>query len=310
MRTVNEAVSWPGARPGAGRAIRFILALLVFLGWSATWRSLGAQEKSLLWKVSRDDKGIFLLGSIHYLRKENYPLNPAILDAFERSKTLVLEIDLNRTSSDAAQQVTLGKAIYQDGSILAQNVSDETYLLTSRRAAELGIDMQILKPMKPWFVALTMLAIKLQRMGLDPKFGVDRHLAERAKRDGKPTRGLETLAFQLGMFDQLSKREQELMLRQTVGELERLDQNINAIVESWLKGDGDRLAALLLAGMRENPELHKKIIIERNRRWLEEIAKWVREGSDALVVVGAAHLVGKEGIVDMLKARGFSVEQR
>jgi uncharacterized protein YbaP (TraB family) len=263
-----------------------------------------------LWKVSQDGKSIFLLGSIHYLREENYPLNQAILDTFDASKRLVLEIDLNQTSPGAAQRVVLEKAIYRDGSTLAQNISEETYQLTSKRASELGIDMKALQPMKPWFVALTMLSAKLQQMGLNPKLGVDHHLAERAKRNGKPTTGLETLEFQLGMFDQLAKREQESMLRETGDAVERIEKNINGIVESWLKGDGDRLATLMLAGMRAYPELYRKVIVERNQRWLEEITQLVRQGGDALVVVGAAHLVGKDGVVAMLKARGFDAEQK
>ena len=136
------------------------------------------------------------------------------------------------------------------------------------RANELGLDMRILNPMKPWFAALTMVAINLQRMGLDPKLGVDRHLAERAKSSGKPTSGLETLESQLGIFDQLSKREQELMLRETVEELERLNRDINEIVQSWLKGDESRLTTLLLTGMQEYPDLYEKVLVERNRRWV------------------------------------------
>ena len=309
MLTPCKIVAAPVARGAISRDIRLILTLVLLLALSAA-RSLGAQERTLLWKVSEGDKSIFLLGSIHYLRKENYPLNQAILDAFDASDRLVLEIDLQNTPAGAAQRLTLEKAVYRDGSNLAQNVSQETYQLASKRAAELGIDMQVVQPMKPWFVAMTMLAVKLQRMGLDPKLGVDHHLAERAKRDGKPTSGLETLEFQLGIFDQLSKREQELMLRETAGELERIDKNVKDIVESWLKGDGERLAALLLAGMRQYPELQQKLVIERNRRWLDQIAKLVEQGSNAMVVVGAAHLVGQEGIVDMLKARGLSVEQK
>jgi len=309
MLTPCKIVAAPVARGAISRDIRLILTLVLLLALSAA-PSLGAQERTLLWKVSEGDKSIFLLGSIHYLRKENYPLNQAILDAFDASDRLVLEIDLQNTPAGAAQRLTLEKAVYRDGSNLAQNVSQETYQLASKRAAELGIDMQVVQPMKPWFVAMTMLAVKLQRMGLDPKLGVDHHLAERAKRDGKPTSGLETLEFQLGIFDQLSKREQELMLRETAGELERIDKNVKDIVESWLKGDGERLAALLLAGMRQYPELQQKLVIERNRRWLDQIAKLVEQGSNAMVVVGAAHLVGQEGIVDMLKARGLSVEQK
>ena len=287
-----------------------IVALLAFVAWSAINVSLGAQEKSLLWQVSRDEKSIFLLGSIHYLRKENYPLNPAILNALDASKRLVLEIDPNRTSAESAQRATLAKATYRDGTSLAHNVSPETYELASRRANELGLDMRILNPMKPWFAALTMVAINLQRMGLDPRFGVDRHLAERAKSSGKPTSGLETLEAQLGVFDQLSNREQELMLRETAEEIERLNKEINEIVQSWLKGDDRRLTTLLLAGMQEYPELYEKVLVERNRRWLVDIEQLVEQGSGAMVVVGAAHLVGKDSVVEMLKAKGYSVEQR
>jgi uncharacterized protein YbaP (TraB family) len=307
---VSKRAAQPFGQRGASLSFRLIAALLLLLAWSAGGRSLEAQEKSLLWKVSQDGKSIFLLGSIHYLREENYPLNQAILDTFDASKRLVLEIDLNQTSPGAAQRVVLEKAIYRDGSTLAQNISEETYQLTSKRASELGIDMKALQPMKPWFVALTMLSAKLQQMGLNPKLGVDHHLAERAKRNGKPTTGLETLEFQLGMFDQLAKREQESMLRETGDAVERIEKNINGIVESWLKGDGDRLATLMLAGMRAYPELYRKVIVERNQRWLEEITQLVRQGGDALVVVGAAHLVGKDGVVAMLKARGFDAEQK
>ena len=193
---------------------------------------------------------------------------------------------------------------------MQQNIEQETYRLAAQRAAQLGIDMQVLNPMKPWFVALTMMAIKFQQLGLDPTLGVDRYLAARAKGSGKPTSGLETLEFQIGLLDQLSKRDQELMLRETVAELDLLDENFNQIVQSWLKGDGASLEALLLASMREYPELHQKIIVDRNRRWLAQIEKMIAQGDDAMVVVGAAHLVGQDGVIEMLKARGYKLEQQ
>jgi uncharacterized protein YbaP (TraB family) len=268
------------------------------------------QEKSLLWQVSRDDSSVYLLGSIHYLRREHYPLHATILKALDGSKRLVLEIDLNSASMETAQKVTMEKAIYRDGSTLTKNVSAETYEMASRRANELGLDMRILNPMKPWFAALTMVAIQLQRMGLDPKLGVDRYLAAHAKSSGKPTGGLDTLEFQLGVFDRLSAKEQESMLRETVGELERLDKKINDIVTTWVRGDVDSLASLLLAGMQEYPDLYEKVLVERNRRWLAEIEKLIQQKSGAMVVVGAAHVVGKDSVIEMLKAKGYNVEQR
>jgi len=285
-------------------------ALALSLAWLAMGHAIDAQEKTFLWRVSNDEHSIYLLGSIHYLKRENFPLHKAILDAFDASKSLVLEIDLNRVSPQAAQRVTLEKAIYRDGETLQQNVSQQTYQLTEQRAESLGIDMKIMAPMKPWFVALTLMAIKFQQIGLDPNLGVDHYLAGRAKSSGKTTSGLETLEFQVGLLDQMSKRDQESLLRETVDELDLLDENLNKIVQSWLKGDSDSLAALLLAGMKEYPELHEKVILDRNRRWISQIEKIIAQGGGAMVVVGAAHLVGKDGVIEMLKARGYRLEQR
>ena len=287
-----------------------VLVLAVSLVWLVVSDTSDAQEKTLLWKVSNDKHSIYLLGSIHYLKKENFPLHKAILTAFNASKRLVLEVDLNRISPAAAQRVTLEKAMYRDGQTLQQNVSEETYQLAEQHAAKLGIDMKIMGPMKPWFVALTLLAIKFQQIGLDPNLGVDHYLAERAKASGKATSGLETLEFQVGLLDQLSKRDQESLLRETVGEMELLVTNINQIVQSWLNGDSDSLETLLLGSMKEYPELHEKIIVERNRRWVPQIEKILAQDGDAIVVVGAAHLVGKDGVIEMLKARGYRLEQK
>jgi hypothetical protein len=295
---------------------RFGLAAALFLtcAWllaSALYpQALLAQEKSFLWKVSKGEKSAYLLGSIHYLKKENFPLRKTILDALDSSKRLVLEIDLNSASAASAQRLTVEKALYRDGTILPQNIEQETYRLAAQRADQLGIDMQVLNPMKPWFVALTMMAIKFQQLGLDPNLGVDRYLAARAKDGGKPTSGLETLEFQLTLLDQLSKRDQDSMLRETVTELDLLDQNFKEIVQSWLKGDGASLEALLLASMKEYPDLHQKIIVDRNRRWLTQIETLIAQGHDAMVVVGAAHLVGQDGVIAMLKTRGYKLEQQ
>jgi uncharacterized protein YbaP (TraB family) len=280
--------------------------LLFFL---ASPQLLSAQEKSLLWRIRSGPNAVYVLGSIHFLKKENYPLKKDIEEAFEDSKKLVLEIDLQTTDRQKTEQVTMQKAINRDGTTLQQNVSAETYSLAEKKARELGIDLRPLNPLKTWFVALTLSAVKLQKLGFDPTYGVDRYLAERARSSAKPMAGLETLEYQLGIFDQLSPRDQELMLRETLEEMDLLEKSADRVVQAWFKGDASLLEESLLAGMRQYPELYRKLIVERNRRWLPQIEQMIKEGGNTLVVVGAAHLVGKDGVIELLKQRGYTVEQ-
>ena len=249
------------------------------------------------------------MGSIHFFKKENYPLKQSIEQAFDAAAKLVLEIDLQSATPERTQQVTLGKGVFRDGTTLQQSVAKETYDLTEQRARELGIDLRALNPLKPWLVALTLTTMKLQKLGFDPGYGIDRHFAERAKRSGKSTGGLESLEFQVGLFDGMARSDQEMMLRETLKELDQLDQGVEQIVQLWLKGDVGSLEEWLLAGMREYPAVHEKVIVERNRHWLPQIEKMIAQGENALVIVGSAHLVGREGVIELLKQRGYTVEQ-
>jgi uncharacterized protein len=284
-------------------------ACVVLLAVASLASQLNAEEKSFLWRVKSDKGAIYLLGSIHYLKRENYPLKKSIQEAFENSRTLVLEIDPQPGTPERAQQVMLEKALYRDGTTLQQNVSPETYQLAEQRFRELGIDLAQMGRLKPWFVALSLTSVKLHKMGFDPNFGLDRYLADQAKNGGKAIRGLETLEFQIGLLDQFPPAEQDSLLRQTLKELDLLDKSLEQVVQSWNSGDAPALERLLMAGMRDYPDIYEKIVVDRNRRWLPDLVKMLEQGEKALVVVGAAHLVGKRGLIELLKQRGYTVEQ-
>jgi uncharacterized protein len=293
------------------RKSRFLAAVLE-LGFllAGLTGELRAQEKSFLWRVNSDQNRLYILGSIHLLKKETYPLKKSIEDAFEQTKKLVLEIDLGSANLQKLQQLMLQKSISTDGTMLDQSVSNETYQAVAKRTKELGIDIRLLSPFKPWVIAMTMAAIKLQQLGFDPSLGVDRHLAERAKQTDKPTAGLETAEFQLDLFDRFSAKEQELLLRQSMDEMDHVERNVTAIVQAWKSGDVGAVERHLLVGMRDYPEIHRKVIDDRNQRWLPQIENLLSRGENALIVVGAAHLVGKNGIIELLKDRGYRVEQQ
>ena len=287
---------------------RLFGSCLIVLGLLLS-QGAGAQEKSFLWKVRAEKGSLYILGSIHFLKKENYPLKRTIEEAFGIAQKLLLEIDLRSADPATVQRLTLEKGLNRDGTTLQQKISPETYSLAEQHAKELGVDIRALSSFKPWLVALTMTALQLQKLGFDAGFGVDRYLAERGAKAGKAMSGFETVGFQIGLIDQLSPQDQESMLRQSLQEMDLVDRSLDRIVRSWSTGDVHSLEELLLSGMRDYPEVHQKIIADRNRSWLPQIEKALQQGESTLVVVGAAHLVGKDGILELLKARGYTLEQ-
>jgi len=268
-----------------------------------------AEEKSFLWKVSSERNSIYILGSIHFLRKNDYPLPRVIEDVYDQSQKLVLEIDLSSAAAEKVQQLTLAKGVFLDGTTLQQNISEKTYEVAGKRARELGLDIRAMSPMKPWVAALTMAALKLRQLGFDQKFGIDHYYAERAKQQGKTVQGLETPEFQIGLLDQFSRRDQESMLLQTLKEMDFLEDGVGRIISAWKFGDVAAMEELMLASMRDYPEIQQKLLTDRNRRWLPQLEQFLVASDRVLVVVGAAHLVGTKGVIELLKQRGYRVEQ-
>lgn len=280
--------------------------LLVLIG---AGERLDAQEKSFLWKVQSDKNTIYILGSIHFMKKENYPLKTAVEQAFESVNKLVFEIDLQSAEPEKMQGIMLQQGINRGGKNLQDVVSKGTYSLVAQRVKEMGLDIRALASFKPWVVALTLTSFKLQQLGFDPKYGVDRYFFDRAQAANKQIIGLETFEYQFSLLDQLSPRIQELMLLQTLKELDVLDKGLNLLVRSWLSGGSQELEGLMLGSFKEYPELYQRIILDRNQRWLSQIEKFLSQGEVYMVVVGAGHLVGKGSVIELLRERGYRIEQ-
>ena len=295
------------ARLSAPRALLSctLFALAIF----AVSFDLLAQEKTFLWRAQSDNGTVYLLGSIHMLKREDMVLKPVIDETFNKAKRVVFEIDLLNESPEKTQKLILQKGVNLDGKLLQQKVSRETFQWATVWANELGIDIKRLTPLKPWLAGLTMTILSLQKFGFDPNAGVDRQLAQRAKLANKPVSGLESLESQFEMLDGLPADLQEMMLRQSLRDIELVNKVLDDMVRAWRDGDVGAAEKLFLQSIREFPALEEKLLSERNRNWLPQIEKILQQGEATLVVVGAAHLVGKNGVIELLKGRGYKVEQ-
>jgi uncharacterized protein YbaP (TraB family) len=169
--------------------------------------------------------------------------------------------------------------------------------------------MEPLKLMKPWMVALMIEAMEWQKAGLDPELGLDKHFYDEAKNDSKGIQGLETADDQLSIFDTMTMDQQDHMLAQTIKDIDTEQAEMSKMMAAWKAGDVASVERVVLKGLKEDPVLYQRLLVGRNKNWMPKIEALFARRGHALLVVGAAHLVGPDGLVAMLKAKGYAVEQ-
>jgi uncharacterized protein len=269
------------------------------------------QGKHFLWKVEAPGGAVaYLLGSLHVLAEDSYPLPAAIDKAFAESKTLVEEVDLDEMSDPMAMMGALAKAMLTNGQTLDQIVAPATYAEVKKRAESVGLPMPALDRMKPWLVAVTLMAPTLQSAGFQPEFGVDRHFFDRAKARGLPRQALETIAYQLDRFDSMPLPVQEALLKATIEDLDTQVNDVKQMVKAWAAGDLVAVERPTLTSFKDSPELYKKLLVERNVNWVPHVEKCLTSNAGCFIVVGAAHLVGGDGLPALLAKKGLKVTQQ
>jgi uncharacterized protein YbaP (TraB family) len=201
----------------------------------------------------------------------------------------------------------------EDGKRLQDTLAPDTWRQLEAWAQRRGVPLENLQGLEAWFVSLTISLVEMQALGLDPKLGLDRHFAQRATEAGKPTEGLETGAQQIALFDGMDPRLQQQSLEDVLSDAGEMEENINRLHALWRQGDVDGLEAETNQRMREEyPALYARINRDRNLAWLPVIRKWLDGAGaeeDVLVVVGALHLLGEDGLVRLLREAGYTVER-
>lgn len=274
---------------------------------------LAGQEspRHFLWTVRGDGPTVaYLLGSLHVLTPDFYPLPDRIDRAFAESGTLVEEIDLAEMEQPATVIAAMSKALFTDGRTLDQVLSPELYARVAEKAGHAGLPMQALARMKPWMVTVSLTAPAMKQAGFDSTLGVDRHFFDRARAAGTPIEALETVAYQLERFDALSMPLQAQMLETALDDLETQIDHVRVIAEAWARGDVAAIEGLLLDAFRGAPEIEERLLIERNRNWVPAVDECLTRARPCFIVVGAAHLVGPDSLVALLRAKGYEVVQQ
>jgi uncharacterized protein len=286
-----------------GRTTRWWLLALGLLG------GLSAYAASPVWAVRGAHNTVYLAGSIHMLPADDATLPAAFDHAYGDSSKLVMELDLGKLDPLEAMTWMMDHSALPSGTNLREVLGEKRYGRVSAAATSLGLSMTGLDGQAPWVVGIEITDLAYTHEGFDPEQGVEEQLVRRAQVDGKPTAGLETLQEELGGLIALSREDQMRMLDQTVDELKDLKSELREVTGAWRHGDAARLAALLSTEYSAFPSLYKPLVTDRNQRWLPQVEELLKARENTLVVVGALHLVGQGGLLELLRNKGYAVTQ-
>jgi uncharacterized protein YbaP (TraB family) len=304
-------VTISSARP-LPRVIALILATLVTAGAlvRAQAPAPAGASRGLIWTVEKGGQRGWLVGSLHLMTPDAYPLPPALDAAFAAADVLVEEANPEELKTPAAAMQLVAKAMYPPGTTLQSQVSKETFEKIAKRAEKIGLPIDRLQAFKPWMVALTLVGLELQKGGFDPGLGLDQHFLNRAPGAGKNVRTLETAMEQIDFLESLSPQLQEGLVAASLEGAETELAQVQRILAAWKAGDTAPIERLLLTDMKKaDAAVYDTLLVGRNRRWLPQIEDCL-EKQKCFVVVGAAHLVGPDSVVALLRAKGYTVTQR
>lgn len=286
------------------RGLLPLLALCAALGVRA------AEGQHVFWEVAGRYNTVYLLGSVHVLHADDAAL-PAVADAaYADAEHLVEELDLFTATAELFSPDALALQMLPEGRTLQQVLGPTLHERLVGVAQPLGMDTDFLARMQPWYVATMIAQMRAARAGFAAESGVDYQLAMRARRDGKPITGLETAIDQLKVLASMTLEEQGQFLDATLGETETVDE-LRRITQAWRNGDLAQLEELLNQGVQESPEFFHRLVVDRNLNWLPQIEQMLAHPTDDfLVVTGAAHMVGDQGLVELLRRKGFVIKRK
>ena len=291
----------------ASRASSLLRRLATALLYAGAVAAAPVLAEPALWTIQGQHNRVHLFGSVHMLGDTDFafPGGPEsrLGAAYRDAEALIMEVPPGETASPEMLTATAARAIDPDGRGLDDLLGDEAAAVHAA-AEKRGIDLAPLAPFEPWFASLVVTVQSAMKQGLAAEHGVEQLVAAAAARDHKPVTGLETADGQLQLFDRLPSGLQAQLLLKTIEESDEDGAKLDALVDAWKRGDLAALDGLMSQEFEEFPELRASLVVDRNRRWVEQILPLLDDDRDYLIIVGALHLVGSDGVPALLARRG------
>lgn len=279
---------------------------------SATAPSPAPAARHFLWEVSSLTNKVYLYGTVHAGKESFYPLPEPVRKAFADAKVLAVEADITDVEAMAKGASSMGLA---PPDTLAKHLPAPLYERFRKQLQRFGMAERDVEGLKPFFAASLLAFAEWGRQGYLPQFGVDLHLIQRAKEEKKRIVELEGAQAQSDLMASLTEKEHLQAFEGTVTAMESglVRDQITGVVNAWQAGDPKLLLEVVRAYNDSVPgarELEDKFIWSRHEAMAKRIEEWLLSGRERVfVAVGALHLAGPRGLVEMLKGRGYIVRQ-
>jgi uncharacterized protein YbaP (TraB family) len=246
---------------------------------------------------------------VHLLRAADYPLPDEYGEAYAASASLVFETDLSSMSDLSVQAKLLQQLRYDDGESLKTVLNEEAYSVLEAYTGSIGLPLAMLEQFKPGMIVSTLQIMEFQRIGFTPQ-GVDAYFNTLAMSDGKPLGQLETIDAQIGFLASMGEGNESEFILLSLKDLEDTVEVMDDMIAAWRIGDNDALSELFVTDMLEQaPEIYDSLLKQRNLNWLPQLEDMLESPEIEFVLVGAAHLVGPDGLLAMLQAKGYQISQ-
>lgn len=286
--------------------------LLTLGGLTLLFLSLSRAEETKMapiWKISDDDSTVYLAGSVHLLREEDMPVPPAFDRVYNEVEELVFEIDMAVMANPA-----MGARIRELGSLpngvsLSEKLKPATMERLRHYLELVKMGRSDFDRFTPGMVYMMMGSIEATRHGARPELGLETLYYLKCIEDGKPSRGLETVEYQMSRFSSFGDGVLEKLINEALDEVEEGAEALDSLISAWRSGEAEELEELIVEQTDSDPRIREVLLIERNRNWIPEIEKHLASDRDVMFLVGAAHLVGEDSVVDLLEEKGYEVLQ-
>jgi len=263
----------------------------------------------MLWKLSDADSSVYLLGSFHMLKAQDYPLDTAVESAYADADVMVFELPPEAMQDPGVQGKFLQAAKFSDGRTLREVLPDE---IERKLAAFMGSEAAVAgsDSLQPWYLALNMSVMMVVQAGFDPNLGLDMHFMQRAQTDEKQTGGLETIDDQLAALAGAPMEEQIYALEEALKPASEMREKFDVLYQAWRDGDATAVEHEMVREMNEHTPVSARLLAdERNQKWLPQVQAMLATDQNHLVIVGALHLLGDSGLVSLLQKQGLAVER-